>query len=268
MPPTLSALSGRFGGTTLRVRWALGLLAALHGTALVLMTETEVGLVSKTAFLLVWAGINLAAAVLWRRPIPAAICSLALLGTLILLSQFKHEKLWLTVDFVDLMIIDRDTTAFLLQALPQLRLTVAITGIFFAALLLAAWHFDPLQVRRRLALIGSAGCMGALVALSMSFPTHLAEDFSGRNYVSKFARTGVEAVDEFIERGYLEADKNRATHSRAGRLTLQPRPQVAAYHPAARRIELRHYRCAWNEGAARLFGLFPVARWPNAQARR
>ena len=207
MPPTLSALSGRFGGTTLRVRWALGLLAALHGTALVLMAQTEVGVVSKTAFLLVWAGINLAAAVLWRRPIPAAICSLALLGTLILLSQFKHEKLWLTVDFVDLMIIDRDTTAFLLQALPQLRLTVAITGIFFAALLLAAWHFDPLQVRRRLALIGSAGCMGALVALSMSFPTHLTEDFSGRNYVSKFARTGVEAVDEFIERGYLEADK-------------------------------------------------------------
>ncbi len=97
------------------------------------MSQTEVGLVAKAAFLLVWAGVNFAAVVLWRRPIPAAISALALLGTLILLSQFKHEKLWLTVDFVDLMIIDRDTTAFLLQALPQLRLLIGMAGIGLAA---------------------------------------------------------------------------------------------------------------------------------------
>jgi sulfatase-like protein len=204
MQPTLSALSGR---TTFRVLWALGLLAALHSTALVLMSQTEVGLVAKTAFLLVWAGLNFAAAVLWRRPIPAAICALAVLGTLILLSQFKHEKLWLTVDFVDVMIIDRDTTAFLLQALPQLRLPIVMASIGLAALLIAGWRFDPLRVPRRIALSGSACCMFALVALAMSFRTNLAEDFSGQNYVSKFARTGVEAADELIERGYLEAAK-------------------------------------------------------------
>jgi sulfatase-like protein len=204
MQPTLSALSGR---TSFRVLWALGLLAALHSTALVLMSQTEVGLVAKTAFLLVWAGLNFAAAVLWRRPIPAAICALAVLGTLILLSQFKHEKLWLTVDFVDVMIIDRDTTAFLLQALPQLRLPIVMASIGLAALLIAGWRFDPLRVPRRIALSGSACCMFALVALAMSFRTNLAEDFSGQNYVSKFARTGVEAADELIERGYLEAAK-------------------------------------------------------------
>ncbi len=204
MQPTLSALSGR---TTFRVLWALGLLAALHSTALVLMSQTEVGLVAKTAFLLVWAGLNFTAAVLWRRPIPAAICALAVLGTLILLSQFKYEKLWLTVDFVDLMIIDRDTTAFLLQALPQLKLPIAMAGISLAALLGAGWRFDPLRVPLRVALSGSACCMFALVALAMSFRTNLAEDFSGQNYVSKFARTGVEAADELIERGYLEAAK-------------------------------------------------------------
>jgi hypothetical protein len=210
MLPTLSVLSGRFGSSdasSVRVRCAIGLLIALHAIALVLMSQTEVGLVGKAAFLLVWAGLNLAAAVLWRRPIPAAISSLALLGTLILLSQFKHEKLWLTVDFVDLMIIDRDTTAFLLQALPKLRLPAATGVIVLSGLLIAASRFDPLRIRRRIALAGSMCCLGALVALSMSFPTNLAEDFSGQNYVSKFARTGVEAVDALIERGYLETDK-------------------------------------------------------------
>ncbi len=122
---------------------------------------------------------NFTAAILSRRPIVAALCSLALLGTLILLSQFKHEKLWLTADFVDLMIVDRDTIAFLLQALPRLRLPIAITGLLLLTLLVVAWRLDPLRVRRRVAVIGSAGCLGGLVTLSMIFPTHLAEDFSG-----------------------------------------------------------------------------------------
>jgi hypothetical protein len=105
------------------------------------------------------------------------------------------------------MIIDRDTTSFLLQALPQLRLPVAIAAFVLLILLVAAWRFDPLRIRRRIGLLGGTFCMGALVALSISFPTNLAEDFSGENYVSKFARTGVEAIDELVARGYLETDK-------------------------------------------------------------
>ncbi len=206
----------------MRVRLALGLLAALHGIALVLISKTEVGLVAETAFLLVWVGTNFAAAILSRRPIVAALCSLALLGTLILLSQFKHEKLWLTADFVDLMIVDRDTIAFLLQALPRLRLPIAITGLLLLTLLVVAWRLDPLRVRRRVAVIGSAGCLGGLVTLSMIFPTHLAEDFSGRNYVSKFARTGVEAIHELIERGYLDADKTALHTLNAAGLACHP----------------------------------------------
>src|SRR4026207_2371337 len=48
-----------------------------------------------------------------RRPLASGLISLSFIVVLILLSQFKHEKLWMTVDFVDLMIIDRDTSAFL-----------------------------------------------------------------------------------------------------------------------------------------------------------
>jgi hypothetical protein len=38
-----------------------------------------------------------------------------------MLSQFKHDKLWMTVDLFDLMIIDQATSAFLLMAIPSLR---------------------------------------------------------------------------------------------------------------------------------------------------
>ena len=50
----------------------------------------------------------------------AAALSLALIAALILLSQFKHDILLMTVNFVDLMVIDADTFSFLLQIFPQL----------------------------------------------------------------------------------------------------------------------------------------------------
>ena len=58
----------------------------------------------------------------------------------------------------------------------------------------------------RSSLVGGALCMAALVALSLSFPTDLQEDFVSQNYVSKFARTGVEAIHELATHGYLESD--------------------------------------------------------------
>ena len=47
-----------------------------------------------------------------RRPAIAALLSLAMIVALILLSQFKYDKLMMTVNFVDLMIIDQDTSRF------------------------------------------------------------------------------------------------------------------------------------------------------------
>jgi hypothetical protein len=43
------------------------------------------------------------------------------------------------------------------------------------------------------------------VAISLSCPTDLREDFVGGSYVSKFARTGVDAIQELGSHGYLEA---------------------------------------------------------------
>jgi hypothetical protein len=196
--------------------------AILNVAALVIMAATEVDPVADAAFLMAWAFLNFLWLALFRRPIAAAVVSLEIVIALILLSQFKHDKLWMTVDFVDLMIIDQDTSAFLLTTIPSLRAPIALAATAAAALLVAAWRLDPFRIRVRTSVIGSSLCMGALVALSLSFPTGLDEDFFSQNYVSKFARTGVEAVRELITNGYLESDVNVAERLPAPAATCNP----------------------------------------------
>jgi hypothetical protein len=178
----------------------------LNVVALAIMAATEVDLVADATFLLAWTFLNFFWLVLFRRPIAAALVSLEIVVALILLSQFKHDTLWMTVDFIDLMIIDQDTSAFLLTAVPSLRVPITLAATATAALLAVAWRLDPFRIRVRTSLIGSSLTMGALIALSLSFPTGLYEDFLSQNYVSKFARTGVEAMRELIAHGYLEVD--------------------------------------------------------------
>ena len=194
---------------------AFCLVAILHVAALTIMAATEVDLVAKAAFLLVWALLNCFWLALFRRPVAAALISLEFVVALTLLSQFKHDKLWMTVDFVDLMIINQDTSAFLLTAFPSLRGWIMLAAMATATLLIGAWRLDPLRMRVRNSVIGSSLCMGALVTLSLSFPTDLYEDFFSQNYVSKFARTGVEAIHELITHGYWESDASVAESLKA-----------------------------------------------------
>lgn len=221
-----SSLLGRpvpTGTTSRRDGIVLWLVATLHLAALIIMAATEADPVDKAAFLLVWAVLNCFWLALVRRPTVAALMSLELVVALTLLSRFKYDKLWMTVDFVDLMIIDRDTSAFLLAAFPSLRGWIGLAATATAALLIAAWRFDRYRVRLRTSLAGGSLGLAALVTLSLSFPTGLHEDFIGENYVSKFARTGVEAIHEFATHGLLEADA-----SAAGSLNAAP---IATCHP-------------------------------------
>ena len=174
------------------------------------------------AFLLVWALLNFFWLALFRRPAVAALLSLEFVVALTLLSRFKFDKLWMTVDFVDLMIIDRDTSAFLLAAFPSLRGWIALAAATTALLLIAAWRLDSRRVRLRTSLAGGVLCTVALVTLSLSFPTGLDEDFISQNYVSKFARTGVEAIDEFARHGYLQADASVAQRLNASPASCDP----------------------------------------------
>ena len=76
----------------------VGLVAMLHLAALGLMLATEVDLVAKLIFLLFWALLNFFWLTMFRRPSVAAILSLELVAAFIVLSQFKHDKLWMTAD--------------------------------------------------------------------------------------------------------------------------------------------------------------------------
>src|SRR4249919_3129297 len=105
---------------------ALAIIAVLHLAALAVMTATELDLATKATFLVAWALLNFFWLALLRRPATAGLLSLAMVITLILLSQFKYDKLMMTVNFVDLMIIDPDTSAFLFTVMPQLREPVLI----------------------------------------------------------------------------------------------------------------------------------------------
>ena len=99
-----------------------------------------------------------------------------------------------------------------------------------AALMIVAWRFDRYRVGILASFVGGSLSVIALVALSLSFRTNLNEDFIGDNYVSKFARSGVEAILEFADHGFLEAD------ARAIR-DLQAAPDLKA---APRRLVMRH----------------------------
>jgi len=181
-------------------------VALLHVAALAVMAETETDWVARAAFLLVWGLLNCFWLALFRRPAIAALLALESIVALTLLSRFKFDKLWMTVDFVDLMIVDRDTSAFLLAAFPSLRGWIALAAALTVAALFFVWRLDPWRVRPRTSLAGVALAIAALTALSLAFPTGLDEDFVSQNYVSKFARSGVEAIHEFASHGYLQAD--------------------------------------------------------------
>ncbi len=194
-------MQARHGRSTV----ALCLAALLHGSALAIMFATEVDLVARATFLLVWALLNCFWLGVLRRPIPAAVVSLTLVLALIRLSQLKHDKLWTTLDFVDLMIVDQDTSAFLITALPSLGVSIAAAVIITTALVTLAWHIDPFRIRLLTGALGGSFCMAAIVTLALAFPTDLSEDFISQNHVSKFARTGVEATYELNLHGYLDA---------------------------------------------------------------
>ncbi|HET9715381.1 MAG TPA: sulfatase-like hydrolase/transferase [Pseudolabrys sp.] len=205
-----SALLSRLApaeGISRRDLFALSLIAILHAAALVIMAATEVDLVAKMLFLLAWALLNFAWLALLRRPITAGLISLTFVVSLILLSQFKHQKLWMTVDFVDLMIIDQDTSAFLLATMPTLRSQLLLAAVILSAFVTIAWRLDPFRLRLSLSTFAGTMCLSGLVVLSLAFPTDLYEDFFSQNYVSKFARTGIEAIHELATHGYLDSDE-------------------------------------------------------------
>jgi hypothetical protein len=213
MPPVASAILTRLVGPAALSRRDLAVAAAisvLHAAALVVMLATETNLACKATFLFAWLLLNFAWLTLVRRPAAAAALSLMLVVALSLLSQFKYDKLLMTVNFVDVMILDADTVSFFLTIYPDLLFRLIVAALIVIPALGFLWWCDPYRVRMRIAAAGSSFCLAAAVGISVAAPIEPHEAFYGGGYVSKFVNSGVDAVLEYVTRGYMDSDATAA----------------------------------------------------------
>jgi len=208
----------------------VALLAAFHLAAFGLLVWSEGGLIAAAAFGLSWGLLNFFWIMLLRRPAAAAALSLAMIVVLILLARLKQSVLFMTIDFVDLMIIDTDTFAFLLTVFPHLARTVAGVTALVIPLMVLIWWIDPFRVRMTSAALGFVGCLAGLAGLSVAAPKDPHNDFVGGEYVSKFARSGGSAIAEYLERGLFEADAQVLERFRLGAAEDACQPHVKPPH--------------------------------------
>jgi hypothetical protein len=217
MPPVASALLARFASYPAlprRDRAALIITGLLHAAALIIMAATEGDLESKVTFLLAWSILNFFWLALLRRPAAAALLSLTMIAVLILLSQFKYDKLMMTVNFVDVMILDTDTIAFFLTIYPDLLRRLILAALVAVPTLGLLWWLDPYRVRLHIASAGGMLCLAAAAAISIAEPMEPHEAFSGDGYVSKFVNSGVDAIVDYMTRGYMDSDAHVAGNFR------------------------------------------------------
>src|SRR5260370_18441254 len=123
MPPAVSALGHRLGGTR-PMGWREGsrvaLMGGLHLAWLAIMAFTEADIVAKLCFLWAWGILNFFWLVLTRRPAVAAALSLLMIVALVLVSRLKYDIIWMTANFLDVMIIDHGKVSFLMMVVPGL----------------------------------------------------------------------------------------------------------------------------------------------------
>src|SRR5947207_2006824 len=186
--------------------WRLLAVAMPHLAALVIMLRTESDLGSRTGFLLAWGILNFLFILLLRRPALSGALSLTLVVVLVLLSRLKHDIVQMTANFLDLILIDRDTAAFLFTIFPNLRWSVVLAAIVILPLMYALWWLDPFRIRRLPAAAGLLACLAALTGQAIAWPDEAWRGYYDDGYLSKFARSGVTAVADFANYGFMESE--------------------------------------------------------------
>jgi hypothetical protein len=209
MPPAVSFLAHHLGATRAvgrRDAFRIALIAALHLASLAIMAFTEADIVARLAFLLAWGILNFFWLGLTRRPTVSAALSLAMIVILVLVSRLKYDIIWMTANFLDVMIIDNDTISFLLSIMPGLYRNSVIAVVLVLPPVVALWRFDTFRMRFRTSAIGFSTCLAGITAVSLAQPQEDWETFLSGSYVSKFARSGVTALSELMVHGYMESD--------------------------------------------------------------
>src|SRR6202011_5568096 len=194
------------GGIASAGIWRLLAVAAPQLAALVVMLQTESDFGSRVGFLLAWGILNFLWITLLRRPALSGALSLTLVVVLVLLSRLKHDIVQMTANFVDLMVIDRDTAAFLFTIFPDLRWSVISAAVVTVPLMYALWWLDPFRIRRLPALAGMLACLAGLVGQALAWADETWRRYYDDGYLSKFSRSGVTAVSDFVHYGFMESD--------------------------------------------------------------
>jgi Sulfatase len=206
MPPAVSLFANRLGAHVAGRALQIALVAAFHTAALAIMALTESDWVAELAYLLTWGMLNCFWLGLTRRPAVSAALSLMMIVIVVLVSRLKYDIIWMTANFLDVWIVDRDTVSFLMSIMPDLYRKIVIAVVVVLPLLALLWRFDTFRVRPRTAVFGLGAGLLALSTLSLSEPQEEWEGFQGNGYVSKFVRSGVEAVSALMVHGYMESD--------------------------------------------------------------
>src|SRR3954469_25773952 len=214
--------------------WRLLAVAAPHVGALIVMLQTEADFASRIGFLLAWGILNFLWIVLLRRPALSGALSLTLVVILVLLSRLKHDIVQMTANFVDLMVIDRDTAAFPFTIFPNLRWSVIAAALVTLPLMYALWWLDPFRIRRLPAAAAALAFLAGLVGYAFTWPDEAWRGYYDDGYLSKFARSGVTAVSDFINYGFMESDAVAAERLKVPLLdSSQPagrRPHIILIH--------------------------------------
>src|SRR6202046_624735 len=222
--PSATTATGGLAGVGV---WRLLALAAPQLAALAVMLQTETDFGSRSCFLLSWGILNGFFIALLRRPALSGALSLTLVVLLVLLSRLKHDIVQMTANFVDLMVIDRDTAAFLFTIFPHLRWSVVGAALILIPLMYALCWLDPFRIRRLPAAAGALACVAALVGYSITWPDEAWRGYYDDGYLSKFARSGVNAVVYFINYGFMQSDAVATERLKE--------PLLDSCHPAGRR---------------------------------
>jgi phosphoglycerol transferase MdoB-like AlkP superfamily enzyme len=190
--------------------WRLSAVAAPHMAALMIMVQTETDFGSRLGFVLAWGILNFVFIALLRRPALSGALSLTLVVVLVLLSRLKHDVVQMTANFVDVMVIDSDSAAFLFTIFPDLRWSVVVAALVTIPLMYALWWLDPFRIRRLPASAGLLACLAVLSGQAMVWPVEAWRGYYDDGYLSKFARSGVTAVSDFVNYGFMESEADLA----------------------------------------------------------
>ena len=91
----------------------------------------------------------------------------------------------------------------------------------------ALWWLDPFRIRRLPALACMLACLAALVGYAVAWPDEAWRGYYDDGYLSKFSRSGVTAVSDFINYGFMGSGRGRRR---------APQGAAGGFLPSGRRV--------------------------------